>query len=70
MAASAEQFVETQQFSSLGSLMIGQRVVYVKWNGIIPFGSFGCVIATTLESKTSEQWAEILTDEPHVGKSN
>lgn len=67
LAASLGRFVQTQRFACLGHLVVGQRVVYVKWKGRIPFGSFGCVTATTLEPGTLEQWVEVITDQPYLG---
>lgn len=66
LAASSALYQASGEPRYLGALELGQRVVYAKRHGLIPFGSTGCVIATSVDPVSNEQLVEILTERPHV----
>lgn len=68
LAASSESFRSTQKFRCRGTLHLSQRVVYAKWNGTLPFGTFGTVIGTTFDEEIGEQLVELVTEIPLLGK--
>jgi hypothetical protein len=69
LAASPLKYFLKKDFSYLGRLLVGQRVVYAKLDGLLPFGAFGCVSATTIGPDGLEQWVELITEQRHLSKN-